>query len=192
MKALGLFTLAVFFGLQVMGLSSVPDDASRSKLAQGGAKIEDLVKIEFAKKEFTFTTAEAAREVKFEYRIIVEKDIPGVIALAAGPSFNTPPGPAGLFPVEKVAGNGQFYCLLDFGLAPPPKEVAKTIKKGDYKHSFTWDGRNWNGPSDFNNPKGKPFPPGMYMVTVTLSGKLTTDQGAKPYQISESAKLILK
>jgi hypothetical protein len=162
-------------------------------VAQGEPKIEEVIKIEFAKKEFTVTTAEAAKEMKFEYRIIVAKDMPGVIAKAAPPSYNTPPGPAGLFPVEKIAGNGQFYCLLDFGLAPPQKDgPGKTIKKGDYKHSFTWDGRNWTGPSDFGNPKGKPFPPGTYMVTVTLSGKLDTGQGAKPYQITESAKLILK
>jgi hypothetical protein len=49
-----------------------------------------------------------------------------------------------------------------------------------------------NGPSDFGNPKGKPFPAGTYDVAVTVHGKLVTDKGQFPYKITGKTKLVLK
>ena len=69
-----------------------------------------------------------------------------------------------------------------------------TVKKGTYTHSFTWDGRNWNGPSDTGQPKGPAFPPGTYTLTVTVHGKVILDAAGQkaPYQIARTVKLILK
>jgi hypothetical protein len=169
-------------------LSLAPAPAAR----QGRPKFEDVVKIEFPKDGYSYTLAEAAKGVKLAYKIIVAQDYEGVIPLQSGPSFHEPPGPSGLHPRERISGKDQLYCLMDFGLAPPPKEVARTIKKGTYEHAFEWDGRNWTGPSDFGNPKGKPFPAGTYDVTVTLRGKLVTDKGKVPYEIVGKTKLVLK
>jgi len=152
----------------------------------------DAVKIEFPEGGYAFTPAEAARGITVRYKIVVARDCEGVVPLPGGPSFREPPGPSGLRPREQVSGNGQLYCLLDFGLAPPPKEVVRTVKKGAYAHSFEWDGRNWTGPSDFGNPKGKPFPAGTYDVTVTLRGKLVSGAGKVPYEITGKAKVVLK
>jgi hypothetical protein len=160
--------------------------------SQGRPKLEDVVKIEFAAEGYTFTLAEAARGVKIAYKVIVSQDYPGVIALPHGPSSHTPAGPSGLHPLEKISDQKNLYCLLDFGLAPPPREVVKTIKKGTYVHSFSWDGRNWIGPSDFGNPKGKPFPAGTYDLTITLHGKVLVEGEKKPYKITKIAKLVLK
>lgn len=151
-------------------------------------KFNDVVKIEFPKDGYAYTLTEAAKGISIEYKIIVEQDSAGVIALQSPPSFPEPPGASGLHPCEQISGNDQLYCLKDFGLAPPPKETVKTIKKGTYQHSFKWDGRNWTGPSDFNNPKGRPFPAGAYEVIVTLRGKMETT----PYEITRKTKLILK
>jgi len=81
---------------------------------------------------------------------------------------------------------------MDFGLAPPPKGTVKSLNKGTYAHIFTWDGRNWTGPSDFGNPKGKPFPAGAYDVTVTIHGYLVVGNAKMPYEMSRKGKLDLK
>jgi hypothetical protein len=155
-------------------------------------KLNEVVKIEFPKHGYTLTLAEAAKGVKLSYKIVVERDVEGMIPLPFGPSFREPAGPSGLHPREVIAGNKQFYGLIDSGLAQPPREVPRTIKKGTYTHTFEWDGRNWSGPSDTAMPKGNPFPAGTYEVTVTLHGKLRTEQGVVPYQITQKAKLTLK
>ena len=169
--------------------SATPEDPAAR---QARPKFDELVKIEFPKDGYTFTLAEAGKGIKIQYKIIVERDYQGVIPLPNGPSFHEPPGASGLHPREQISGKDQLYCLIDFGLGVPPKEVVKTLRKGTYVHSFEWDGRNWTGPSDFGNPKGKPFPAGTYDVTVTLRGKLITDKGKAPYQITRKTKLVLK
>jgi hypothetical protein len=151
-----------------------------------------VVKIAFPKDGYTFTLAEAAKGIKLEYTIVVEDEVKGVIPMPFGPSFREPAGPSGMFPQEAITGNGQSYCLSDFGLAFPPKGTAITLMKGNHSHAFEWDGRNWSGPSDFNNPKGKAFPAGTYDVTVTVHGKLVTDKGEVPYRILGKSKLVLK
>jgi hypothetical protein len=155
-------------------------------------KLENLIKIEFPASGYKFTRAEAARGIKITYKIVVGRDCRELIALPSGPSYNAPPGPSGLYPREQISGRGHLYCLMDFGLGAPPQEVARTIKKGTYLHSFTWDGRNWTGPSDFGNPKGKPFPAGAYELVVSVGGKVVTEKGKAPFAISGKTKLVLE
>lgn len=154
--------------------------------------VDEIVQIEFPKGGYSYTLAEVAKGIKIEYKVVVKKDLNGVIALPYGPSFAEPPGPSGLHPRERISGAGHVYCLLDFGLAAPPKEAVKSLKEGTYLHFFEWDGRNWTGPSDTGNPKGKPFPAGTYDVKVTMNGLLATDKGKISYQISGKTKLVLK
>jgi hypothetical protein len=162
-------------------------------LAQDPAQeSKKVVKIMFPKDGDTFTLAAAAKGVKLEYKIVVQEDYKGVIPLPFGPSFREPAGASGLFPREEITGTGQRYCLLDFGLAQPPKETATTLKKGTHVHAFEWDGRNWLGPSDTGNPKGKAFPAGTYDVIVTVQGKLVTGKGKIPCEIKGKTKLVLK
>lgn len=150
------------------------------------------VKIEFPKDGYAFTVAEVAKGVKFGYKIVVSEDRAGVVALPFGPSFNDAAGASGLHPREAISGNNQRYCLEDYGLGFPPKGKAATLKKGEYKHAFEWDGLNWSGPSDTNNPKGKAFPAGTYDVTVMIHGELETPKGRVPYTLTEKTKLVLK
>jgi hypothetical protein len=181
--------VAVVTGLWLgAGTPSGADPAPR----QGGKKLEDAIRIQFPPKGYEFTTAEAAKGIKIGYHLVVSEDVPKLTPLPHGPSHATPPGPSGLYPLERIAGNGQVYCLQDFGLGAPPKGVARTVKRGKYLHAFTWDGRNWLGPSDTGQAKGKPFPPGTYTLTVTLHGFHETAAGKKAYTISGSTKLVLK
>lgn len=187
------WVLLVAAAVFVLGVGRAsPAEGKGAGARQAGPKFDAIVKIEFPKDGYTCTLAEAAKGIKLQYKIIVAQDYAGVIALPSEPSFQEPPGPSGLHPRERISGKGQLYCLLDFGRGAPPQEVAKTLKKGSYLHSFDWDGRNWNGPSDFNNPKGKPFPAGTYVVTVALHGKLVSGKDNTPYQITHTTKLVLK
>ncbi len=155
-------------------------------------KIEDVIAIEFPKDGYTFTLAEVAKGVQFPYRIVIKQDYEGAIPRAFPPSFAEAAGPGGLYPREAITGNGQSYCLSDSGLAFPPPDKVVTLKMGTYKHNFEWDGLNWAGPSDTRNPKGKACPAGTYDVSFTGHGKVVTEKGKVPYQITRKTKLVLK
>src|ERR1043166_2079462 len=73
----------------------------------GSKKWEEVVRIEFVKKEHVYTMAEVAKGIKIDYQIIVEQNFPGVIPLPPTPGYAKPSGPSGLWPLEKIAGNGQ-------------------------------------------------------------------------------------
>lgn len=152
--------------------------------------LEGLVAIKFGKEKYVLTRAEAAKGLKFTYEIIVKKDIAGMIPLKQTSAALA--SPSGLLPLAKIAGKAQLYAVLDVGLGPPSSRMPKTIKKGVYKRTLKWDGKNWTGPSDFGNPKGKPFPPGEYTLSVTMIGKKKTEKGSKDYRVEGSVKVILK
>ncbi len=75
--------------------------------------------------------------------------------------------------------------------SPPHENPARTIEKGVYPLSFEWAGRNWTGPSDFDNPKGHLFPPGSYILSVRIVGQMETADGRKPYDIAKSVAVEL-
>lgn len=156
------------------------------------AKIDDLIKVEFPKDGYRFKVDEVAKGIKITYKVVIAKDIEGMMPSPFGPSFHEPAGPSGLHPREKIFGNGQLYALLDFGLAFPPKIKPRTLKKGTYTHTFDWDGRNWTGPSDTGNPKGKPFPPGTYELSIEMHGNRVLEKVMMPYEIKGKTKLVLE
>lgn len=155
-------------------------------------KIEDVVSIEFALDEYEFTLDEISKGVRFDYKIVVGKDVPNVVSLPQDIGGADGAGPSGLFPFEEISGNGQSYSLHDVGLGPGPDETPRTIKKGTHPISFDWDGRNWNGPSDFCPPKGDPFPPGTYSLQVRLVGNIKSADETRRYEIAKSVKVTLK
>ena len=54
---------------------------------------------------------------------------------------------------------------------PPPADTPISLVAGMYPGSFMWTGENWSGPSDTNNPKGPPFPPGDYELRIVARGQ---------------------
>lgn len=155
-----------------------------------GGLVNNTISIDFSESDYTFTLSEAAKGVSIGYTITVKHDLDGVIPRPQDAGQASGAGPSGLIPFEKIFGNGESYSLQDIGLGQPNGE-ARTIKKGVYPASFKWDGRNWNGPSDFGNPKGDPFPPGSYTLTVRVVGELETADGKKPYDVSNSVVVNL-
>ena len=86
-----------------------------------------------------------------------------------------PPQPSsihgGIATFEQLDGGGQKWCMCDTGLCAPiePPFTASTV--GSYDVAFTWDGKNFQGPSDTGNKPGPAFPPGSYVFSVTVAGK---------------------
>jgi hypothetical protein len=186
-QAMRIIPLLLGAALIIPGPSARPQPADKNK---DQVDLGDLITVEFGKKQYDLTQADAAKGVKFRYRIIVKEDLPGMIPISQTSAGI--PGPNNLMPLAKLHGGGQLYALLDVGLAPPMPRKPQTIQKGVYEHTLEWDGRNWTGPSDTNNPKGKPFPPGTYTLTVSMIGEQQTPLGLKGYRIAEDAELILK
>lgn len=137
----------------------------------GGDSTLPGVSVEFTTADCTYTLAEAAAGIEIGYRFVAAADVPNVFPVPQDAGGCGMPGPSGLIPFAKLDGNGQNYCICDEGLCPGPGGNPVTVPAGSYPGSFTWDGVNWTGPSDFGNPKGAPFPPGDYTLTVSAIGQ---------------------
>ena len=167
-------------GEPATGTSDGSDDTGPVVACDGaGASNLDGVCIVFPPQPDSFTLAELKAGVEFAYVVVVTTDVAGVTSEPLVTCAE--PGSSGLFVRETVSdGAEQNYCVCDAGLCMEPPPVEITLVQGDYPALFPWDGVNWNGPSDTNNPKGKPFPPGTYTVKVIAVGK----HGGEDYEVT--------
>jgi hypothetical protein len=115
-----------------------------------------------------YTLAEAAAGISIAYELVISQDISNVVAQAQ--STCVQPAASGLYVLERLSGNGQSYCLCDNGLCTQPLSNPVTLPAGTYAATFHWDGVNWYGPSDTNNPKGPAFPAGTYLLELSATG----------------------
>lgn len=131
------------------------------------------VTIEISDDVCYLTTEEVAQGIGIPYTITIEQPLKLQPAQQAScPAIEE----SQLLPFELIEGNDQRYCVCDSGLCPEFGEVVELVP-GTYERLIEWDGRNWDGPSDTGMPKGEPFPPGAYDVTVSAIG--TTEDGAQ-------------
>ena len=133
----------------------------------------------------TFTLAQAAAGISIPYAVVIDRDMKPVI-LTPDPldqSRRDTPNASGLATFEIVRGGDQKYCLCDTGLPSTPDRTERELKAGTFPLAFAWDGVNWNGPSDTSNPKGKPFPPGVYTLEVHAAGEAPAPGGSSPFQV---------
>jgi hypothetical protein len=92
--------------------------------------------------------------------------------------------------LHESTGGSQNYCLCDNGLCAPPSTDPVSLSPGIYPETFTWQGKNWTGPSDTPTPMGAPFPPGDYTLRVSALGwRGTVDQD--PFTVSATWVLHL-
>jgi hypothetical protein len=136
------------------------------------------VSIAFTTTDCTYTLAEAAAGITIGYNVVVESDLQGVYPVPQDAGSCDDPNPSGLIPFAVITGGSEKYCICDSGRCPGPSGPAVAVIEGSHPGTLTWDGRNWTGPSDSDNPKGNPFPAGDYTLTVSAVGKYD-DAGAK-------------
>jgi hypothetical protein len=107
---------------------------------------------------------------EFRYEITVAESVSYQVEASSGCGACRPWGG----PVQELVsyriGSGEVhYCECDVGCCPPDQSMAHTLAAGDGTGVIRWPGRQWDGPSDTNNPLGPPFPPGAYDVEVSLA-----------------------
>lgn len=158
----------------------------------GGSTTLPGVSILFPPGPCTVTVAEAAAGLTIQYDVLVAEKVAGVVPMPQDGGQCGKAGPGGLIPFHMIAGGGQKYCLCDTGLCMPPSDTPVDLQAGTFSSSFDWDGVNWAGPSDTGNPKGKPFPPGSYTVTVSAKGTMPDGVGGKqPFEVVGTRSLTL-
>lgn len=150
----------------------------------------DGVSIHFSAKKCSWTLAEAASGIEVPWNIVVEVDHKKVFPQPQDAGWCGQPGTSGLIVFEKLIGGDQTYCICDQGLCMGPDDQPVILKKGEYPGSFEWDGVNWTGPSDTGNPKGDPFPPGTYTLTVSAVGALGKRSG-NPFEVKGTLEIQL-
>jgi hypothetical protein len=128
---------------------------------------------------YSWSVDELAAGIEVEWEVRVGKDFDDVVAYSTrGEDVYK-----GLKAHAEIFGNDQYYGLNDFGHPGPPQYKGQPVRRGIYKGQLSWDGKNWNGPSDFDAPKGDAFPPGDYQLRLTLHGMVDTGRGRRPFSI---------
>jgi hypothetical protein len=169
-------------GARVPGFDLTTDDPFRcgdaAALACASESRSTLpgIRIEVVEGPCRLTLDEAAAGVAFTYRVVVERDLPGVTTQPLGTCQR--PGPAGLFVLPRIHGSGRTYCLCDLGFCFD-EERRVDLAAGSDADVFTWCGREWFGPSDFMNPVGEPFPPGTYTFEARSAGVWEDAEGVE-------------
>ena len=146
------------------------------------------VEILFSKPRFRFTLAEAAAGISIDYDVVVKQDLPDVIPLLQGCATR---GPGGLLLFEQLSGNDQLYAMGDCGPGAPPSREPVRVRKGTFRHTFKWDGRNWLGPSDTGLAKGAPFPPGDYTLLVSSNFEVASGEKTEIVRIEKRVAVSL-
>ncbi|WP_437656063.1 hypothetical protein [Sorangium sp. So ce1182] len=115
---------------------------------------------------------------EFVYTVTTDSSVPPIdVAASTGCGRCVEPTSDPLsFVSYKISGSSsqgepQRYCLCDVGCCPPDESATVQVDATTVTQSILWSGRQWNGPSDTNNPEGDFFAPGSYEVEVTFDGK---------------------
>jgi hypothetical protein len=168
--------------------NTTPDTSDASTLPCRLGESSNLpdVSIHILRDDCTFTLAEARAGISVPYEVTVANDVEQVVVTPAAGTYCYQAGTSGLLVFENLGGGGQHYCLCDRGLPNRSYcEQPATLHAGVYSAAFTWDGRNWTGPSDTNNPKGEYFPVGAYRLDIIAQGSQgAIDAGATAFSVN--------
>ena len=186
MRKLTFWSIVVFVAVSACPALAVVDLVNVGQTSP----MESTVRITFPNRGYTFTVDEASKGIRIDYNITVDKDVRDVIPKAQDMGNCTLPDASGLIVFEKLTGNGQSYGLFDRGLGQP-RWTPLVIRKGVYPRTFQWDGRNWRGPSDTSVPKGPPFPPGIYTLSVSVIGEQKIGNAHRHFRIEASVPVTL-
>ncbi len=164
----------------------------------GGCQIEAVSDLDGARIEVTaddceFTLAQAAAGIEVAWRVVIDRDVVGVLPRPQDAGGCGQPGPSGLIVFERLTGDAGGYCLCDTGLCMGPGDDTITLRPGEHPGTFEWDGRQWAGPSDTGNRKGDPLPAGDYTLEVSAVGstRVGVDGPETPFRLAATARIRL-
>ncbi len=131
----------------------------------------------------SFTQAELAGVVAFEYSLVLEDTLTMVTVFPHEMPLAClePDDKSGLVISEEISNeSGSVYCpLCDFGRCSS-RAAPRTAFAGNYGYELLWSGRYWQGPSDTDAPLGRPVPPGSYEVVLRVAGTWTPPGASEP------------
>lgn len=156
----------------------LPDAAVESACVTTSTSTLDGVAIDFGDAPCVFTLREARAGVSTPYRLVVTDAVEDLVSFRAdwGDCGVTRVGP--LWTDESIAGAGLAYCRCDVGLCVGRRPPPAPLPVGTYASAFAWQAVDWFGESDYGNPKGEPFPPGDYLISITTNGLVGAEQRA--------------
>jgi hypothetical protein len=195
----GLIALTGLLAASACSSAATPSDAGQPRLDATPldcrlGESSDLpgASIHILRDDCTFTRAQARAGISIPYQVVIEQSMDVVPAPSPG-SYCYQPTESGLLILEMLQGSNQRYCLCDRGLPYPSVcQMTTTLHPGTYPAAFTWDGVNWSGPSDTQNPKGAAFPAGVYRLDITAKGlRDATDAGSSAFTVSASFSVNL-
>ena len=149
------------------------------------------VSFDLSGNDCVFTLSKLAAGVTFHYKVDVDKDLDLVLTSPLDAGWCDEPGPSGLRTLEKIHGNDQAYCVCDVGYCGKEPGFEK-LAAGKTEHSFDWDGKNWNGPTETGTPKGDPFPPGDYVAVVRAEGQYKKSGVTKSFAVNGTLPITVK
>lgn len=163
-----------------------------------GVTTSDLpgVSLRFVDAPCVLSLGQAAQGARIRYELIVEAPPEGV-PRAVWPRPQDAggcgqPGDGGLIISEQVQGEQRRWCLCDTGLCQAPEELYTELVPDTYPGEFVWDGVEWEGPSDFGNPPGPPFPAGSgYEFVVSAKGKVRFSGVERDFTVEARAPFSL-
>ncbi|MEZ4266609.1 MAG: hypothetical protein R3F39_09545 [Myxococcota bacterium] len=145
------------------------------------------VKLALTTTDCTYTLAEAAAGITIAWEVVTDAPVAEVASAPQDAGGCSQADASGLMVFPRVSGGAEAWCICDSGLCQGPDGSTVTLPAGTVAGSFDWDGVNWIGPSDTGNPKGAPFPPGAY--TVSLSAKGTAS--GTPFEVRLEVPITL-
>jgi hypothetical protein len=112
---------------------------------------------------------QTGREHEFRYRLELDDPIDYTVPESSGCGYCGGYGDDPLALVQYSIGAGDIrYCMCDVGCCAPDTARSETLAAGTFEQVIVWPGRQWDGPSDTDEPLGAPFPEGDYDVSVTF------------------------
>jgi len=170
-------------GALLCGLPSGPDGPG-APCQRSSYSTLDGVETVLLPSKCTYTVAEATAGVSVPFVVVVRDTVPHFLATPLDSGGCSQPDTTGFETFVEVTsiaddGGGQRYCQCDIGLCHDPIALPVDLTPGCRNGTVRWEGVNWTGPSDFGNPKGAPFSPGQYVLTVRQAGRIPAEGGTR-------------
>jgi hypothetical protein len=173
-----IFETCISQAIDKLCLNAIPPPRDGGVCGGGASSNLSGVQLVFPDQPCSYTAAEVAAGIQIVYDEVITAPVGKLVPAPGDDGGCARPDDAGLIVGYRIAGAGQNYCLCDTGLCAPQSLVTTPVV-GTHARQISWDGRNWNGPSDTGNREGAAFPPGTYTITLTASGtRQSSDSGA--------------